>query len=103
MKQFDKTLDITQTIKHLLPFRQNAFLDYPETTSNITRGENIVVIKHTGDISQLPVRTDHYALILCLEGTANRTVNQHHFRLIPGSLHLVRPRMLNAYHETSED
>jgi AraC family transcriptional regulator, transcriptional activator of pobA len=105
MKQLDKTLDINGAIKHLLPMKTNAFYNYPEIAVPFSDGgNNIVIIKHTGgDINRLPVRTDHFVLVLCLEGTAHRSVNQHHFRLTPGNLHLVRPRVLNAYHETSED
>jgi len=105
MKQFDKTLDINGAIKHFLPMRPNALLNYPETAAPFSNtGSSIVIVKHRGgDINKLPVRTDHFALVLCLEGTASRTVNKHHFRLTPGNLHLVHPKVLNAYHETSED
>jgi AraC family transcriptional activator of pobA len=105
MKQIDKTLGMAATINHLLAYEQEGSNHFSENIrTEEGQDSNIVVLQYTGNsINQVPIRTDHFALVLCLEGTATRTINQFRFKLSPGSVHLAHPQTLNAYHDASEN
>jgi AraC family transcriptional activator of pobA len=50
-----------------------------------------------------PIKSDHFALVLCLQGTYIKTVGQFSFRMEPGSLHLVSPKYMHSFGQASDD
>lgn len=50
-----------------------------------------------------PIKSDHFALVLCLQGTYIKTVGQFSFKMEPGSLHLVSPKYMHSFGQASDD
>jgi AraC-like DNA-binding protein len=46
---------------------------------------------------------DHYAIILCLKGTCQRTLGPFDFDVVPGTMHFISPRYINSYTNASDD
>lgn len=51
----------------------------------------------------VPIKTDHFALIFCLQGSGSKTVGHFTFNIQPGSLHFVSPKYIHSYHKASDD
>jgi len=103
MEQFAKTLDISTTIRHFTSADQNP-QNYPQLKDELVTEENFAIIRHQGNmVNQLPFKADHYALVLCLGGSAVRTINQFRFDVTANSMHIATPHSLNAWHQASED
>ncbi|SFT21891.1 helix-turn-helix domain-containing protein [Mucilaginibacter polytrichastri] len=103
MEQFAKTLDISTTIRHFTSADQHP-QNHPQFKDELVAEENFAIIRHTGNmVAQLPFKADHYALVLCLAGSAVRTINQFRFEVTANTLHLTTPHSLNAWHQATED
>lgn len=66
-------------------------------------GDFAVLSNEGGMASGPPIKTDHYALILCLRGSSVKTVGQYTFHVQPKTVHLVSPGVINSYENSSED
>lgn len=103
MKQFSKALELSSSFKQHLTQNINTNSDltaaFPDPTT-----ENFAVFSHHGNkTEELPANTDYYSLVLCLQGSCIRTVNQFQFRIVPGTLHLAPPHSVNTYIQASDD
>ncbi|MBS7564417.1 helix-turn-helix transcriptional regulator [Mucilaginibacter sp. Bleaf8] len=66
--------------------------------------DNFAIIKHEGPLTdRLPVKTNHYALVLCLQGSVTRTIGSFQFSVTSDTLHLATPKLLNSYQHASQD
>ncbi|GAB3530198.1 hypothetical protein GCM10027443_10460 [Pontibacter brevis] len=98
-------MDIGSTIRYYLSqkkkeqqtFGMNKYetLDYS--------GDFAVLSNEGGTASGPPIKTDHYALILCLRGSSTKTVGQFTFEVKPNTIHLVSPGIINSYEGSSPD
>ncbi|HEY0299133.1 MAG TPA: AraC family transcriptional regulator [Arachidicoccus sp.] len=65
---------------------------------------NFALLKTTGGITEkMPYRLDHYAIVLCLQGSCKKTVGHYAFTIQPGSLHFIFPGMINTFDDSSDD
>jgi AraC family transcriptional activator of pobA len=103
MEQFATTLDISTTIRHFTSADHDP-QNHPQLKDELLTEENFAIIRHTGNmVAQLPFKADHYALVLCLAGSAIRTINQFRFDVTANSMHISTPHSLNAWHQASEN
>jgi AraC-like DNA-binding protein len=95
-------LDISTTVRHYLAgqppqnFGIEKYSDLPAGDFAILSNEGRL---HNGP----PVKTDHYALVLCLQGHGVKTIGHHTFEVVPQSIHIVSPRDLHAFESASDD
>lgn len=54
-------------------------------------------------VKSAPYRLDHYAIVLCLSGTAKMTSGHFNYTIRPQSMHFIFPGMINVVEESSED
>jgi len=101
----DKPLNIVDTIRYYQtpearPVEVFGMNKYNEACPN----ESFAVISH-GDWHKngAPVKVDHYAIILCLQGTCQRMVGPFDFEVVPGTMHFISPRYINSYKNASDD
>ncbi|MDE1191160.1 MAG: AraC family transcriptional regulator [Arachidicoccus sp.] len=65
---------------------------------------NFALLKTKGRVSEnIPYRFDHYAIVLCVAGTAKKTVGNYAFSVEPHSMHFIFPGMVNTFSDCSED
>lgn len=98
-------LDISGTIKHYLtPGRkvpQSFGIDKYDGSSQ--SGDFAIFSNEGGVKDGVPVKTDHFALILCIRGSCLKTVGQFTFEVVPQSIHIISPGELNSFKDGSDD
>ncbi|MCC9137552.1 helix-turn-helix domain-containing protein [Pontibacter silvestris] len=98
-------LDISSTIRYYLSQKKKA----PQTFGmnkyeSLEDGRDFAVLSNEGGTtSGPPVKTDHFALILCLRGSSTKTVGQFTFEVQPQTVHLVSPGIINSYENSTSD
>jgi AraC family transcriptional activator of pobA len=101
----DRILDIVSVIKHYLSYE----LEHTENFGmskykDFLLNENFAVISNEGwRRDGVPVKVDHYAIVLCLKGTCKRTLGPFEIDVAPGTMHFISPRYINSYTDASED
>lgn len=66
--------------------------------------DNFAVLgRRGGPPETFPVKTDHYALALCLEGSCNTTIGAFSSGIKAGTLHFVSPGQICSYKDVSPD
>lgn len=104
MESRSEILDVTLTGLQLLQTRQTQLSDQNIPLGDLTVHHNFDIHQHRGaGFSSLSNKTDHYAMILCLSGTSNGTIDHFKFQVTPGSIHLVVPHSANTYTDISDD
>jgi AraC-like DNA-binding protein len=99
-----KILDIPSTIKYYLSQEKKTESFGINKYADALPFDNFTVLSNEGGLTKgLPIKTDHYAVILCLKGSCEKTVGPFTFDVVPGSLHFVSPRYINSYQNASED
>ncbi|WP_051360009.1 helix-turn-helix domain-containing protein [Adhaeribacter aquaticus] len=97
-------LDIKSTIRYYLSQKRAA----PQTFGmnkyqNLNYGGDFAILSNEGGTQNgTPIKTDHYALILCLSGTSTKTVGQFTFLVKPQTIHLISPNTINSFEDSSE-
>lgn len=51
----------------------------------------------------LPIRCNYYLIVLCIDGEADRTINQHSFRLRPHTFHVIKPGDIYSLKNATSD
>ncbi|WPU95379.1 helix-turn-helix domain-containing protein [Mucilaginibacter sabulilitoris] len=51
----------------------------------------------------LPIKTDYYSVILCLNGSCKKTIGHFVFEVYPNSIHLVSPAYITSFEDASDD
>ena len=66
--------------------------------------EGVVLLSNNGEGNKgIPIRCDHYIIILCLEGEAYRRINQHRFWIKRKSMHLMKPGDIHSFSNATSD
>jgi len=66
--------------------------------------DNFTILNHVVFLPcQVPVKTDHYGLVLCHQGSCLKTSGAFEFKVEPRSLHFISPYVLNSYRNISPD
>ncbi|WP_072356594.1 helix-turn-helix domain-containing protein [Chitinophaga sancti] len=98
-------LDIPSTIKHYLSLDKKVAQSFGmDKYDELLHPDNFAILSNEGSVKNgAPIKTDHYALILCIRGTCTKTVGPFTFQVTPQSLHIVSPRFINSFENASED
>lgn len=109
-----KRLSVESNISHLLSIKDSVQI-YGKTdasalkvtqdtwkTDFVSRGMALVESKGI-EHQEIPIRCDHYILVLCLEGQTDKIQNQHQFRLEKQQVHFIQPGAIHACSNTSAD
>ncbi|BDD07008.1 AraC family transcriptional regulator (plasmid) [Aureibacter tunicatorum] len=66
--------------------------------------EGVVLLSNNGNGNKgIPIRCDHFIIVLCLEGEAFRRINHHRFPIKKGSLHIIKPGDIHSFSNTTSD
>ena len=64
----------------------------------------VVLLSNNGEENKgIPIRCDHFILVLGIKGEGLRRINHHRFRITPGSAHLILPGQIHSFSNTSND
>jgi AraC-like DNA-binding protein len=97
-------LSIAGTISYYLDTGQPATESFGMNKFIGTIPEDFAILSNEGGLSRgSPSKADHYALILGIRGTCQKTVGLHRFTVTPQSVHLVSPNLINSFDEVSPD
>ncbi|SEM40328.1 AraC-type DNA-binding protein [Chitinophaga rupis] len=97
-------LDISTTVKHYLAADNNAPQGFGiEKYTDLQAGDFAILSNEGGRHNGPPVKTDHFALVLCMRGHGVKTIGHHTFEVTPQSIHIVSPRDLHSFENASDD
>lgn len=98
-------LDIPSTIKYYLSLDKKVKQSFGmDKYDELLHPDNFAILSNEGSVKTgLPIRADHYALILCIKGSCSKTVGPFNFEVTPQSIHIVSPRFINAFENASDD
>jgi AraC family transcriptional activator of pobA len=103
MKQFATAIDTSITSDRKLTVVRNnevAALQPP----NSWQEENFKIFRHLGsNVADLVIQKGYRALVLCLNGTCNESVNQFRVHITANTMHLVTPQSNTVFTDASED
>ncbi len=66
--------------------------------------DGIVLVQNNGLGNKgIPMRCDHFVLVLCIEGEALRRINQYQFPVTRHTFHVMRPGDIHSFTKASHD
>jgi len=64
----------------------------------------IVLLSNNGAGNKgVPIRCDHFIIVLCIKGESYRRINHHRFQITPNSCHVILPGQIHSFSNTSND
>ena len=68
------------------------------------KAEKIVLLSNNGDENKgVPIRCDHYIIVLCVSGACYRRINHHQFQITAQSAHIITPGQIHSFSNTSNE
>jgi AraC family transcriptional regulator, transcriptional activator of pobA len=97
--------DIPSTIRYYLSLDKKVTQSFGmDKYDELLHPDNFAVLSNEGSVkSGPPIRTDHYAIILCIRGTCQKTIGAFTFDVGPKSLHIVSPKHTTSFDNASDD
>lgn len=72
--------------------------------SNQFHPEGIVLLSNNGEGNKgIPIRCDHYIIVLCINGSGYRRINHHRFQMIEKSVHIILPGQIHSFSNITND
>ncbi|MFL9483939.1 AraC family transcriptional regulator [Chitinophagaceae bacterium LWZ2-11] len=105
METKNKTYTITDSIEYFLAHDKEVQQHFGmnKYDKSVLR-DDFALLSNEGGISEsLPIKTDYYALALCLQGSVVKTTGHFTFTVTPGSIHLTSPKYLHSFKDASDD
>jgi len=66
--------------------------------------DGIALVANNGEGNKgIPIRCDHYIIVLCKNGHAHRRLNHHHFQINKYSAHFILPGQIHSFSNSSND
>lgn len=98
-------LDIPSTIRYYLSLDKQVTQSFGmDKYDELLHPDNFAILSNEGSVkSGPPIKTDHYAIILCIRGTCQKTIGAHTFNVVPQSLHIVSPKHVTSFDHASDD
>lgn len=96
-------LDIPSTLKKYLSPVHASKPDFGIINDAWNQDDFAVLSNEPGIQHGLPVKTDYYSVILCLNGTCKKTIGHFVFEVYPNSIHLVSPAFITSFEDASDD
>ena len=66
-------------------------------------GRMILLSNNGEENNGIPIRCDHYIIVLGVTGESHRRVNHHRFQITPQSAHIILPGQIHSFSNTSND
>jgi AraC family transcriptional regulator, transcriptional activator of pobA len=97
--------DIPSTIKYYLSLDKKVEQSFGmDKYDELLHPDNFALLSNEGSVKKgMPIKTDHYAVILCIRGTCSKTVGAFTFTVKPMTLHIVSPRYMTSFEDASDD
>ena len=95
--------DIPSTLKTHLATASNSNADFGIINSEWNQDDFAIFSNLPGSAHGLAVKTDYYAVILCLSGSCKKTIGHFVFEVYPNSVHLVSPAFITSFEDASDD
>lgn len=97
-----------RTIGQSLELYKNLHAPSPSFGMDLYRKDfvpgEIVLLSNNGDGNKgIPIRCDHYILVLCIKGEGFRRINHHRFQIVPHSAHMILPGQIHSFNNTTND
>src|SRR5436190_2175597 len=96
-------LDIPAALKRRLASGNFANSDFGIVNESWNQDDFAILSNESGLKHGLPVKTDYYSIILCLNGSCKKTIGHFVFEVYPNSVHLVSPAYITSFEEASDD
>lgn len=105
MRKILKTSDIHATITAHITFDESRPERFGLKHSDaISDKEDFTILSNEGSLrSGPPLKTDFFALMLCLQGTCKKTIGPFQVEIKPKTVHLVSPRYITSYRDREDD
>jgi AraC family transcriptional regulator, transcriptional activator of pobA len=99
------TFDIPSTIKYYLSLDKKVPQSFGmDKYDELLHPDNFAVLSNEGSVKTgMPIKADHYAIILCIKGSCQKTVGPFRFEVKPMSIHIVSPKYVTSFENASED
>ena len=94
---------IPLTLKRHLELAGNNNVDFGIINDGWNQDDFAVLTNEPGVNHGLPIKTDYYAVILCLRGSCKKTIGHFVFEVYTNSVHLVSPQFITSFEDTSPD
>ncbi|MVT10590.1 AraC family transcriptional regulator [Chitinophaga tropicalis] len=97
--------DIPSTIKYYLSLDKKVPQSFGmDKYDELLHPDNFAILSNEGSVKNgAPIRTDHYAIILCIQGSCHKTVGPYSFEVTPQSVHIVSPKHVTSFENASDD
>ncbi|ASU32089.1 AraC family transcriptional regulator [Mucilaginibacter xinganensis] len=103
MSNKNTVLTISSTLKALLAAPGAGCPDFGIIDEDWTQEDFAVLGNAHGVKHGLPVKTDYYSVILCLNGSCKKTIGHFVFEVYRNSVHLVSPDFITSFEDASDD
>jgi AraC family transcriptional regulator, transcriptional activator of pobA len=97
--------DIPSTIRYYLSLDKKVSQSFGmDKYDELLHPDNFAVLSNEGSVKNgPPIRTDHYAIILCIKGSCQKTVGPYTFDVKPQTVHIVSPKHITCFDNASDD
>lgn len=66
--------------------------------------KGIVLLSNNGEGNKgIPIRCDHFIIVLCVDGQSHRRINYHRFQITKHSAHIILPGQIHSFSNTTSD
>ncbi len=97
-------LDISNTIRYYLPSRKQwKGFGEDDTMCALPAGDFAILSQEGGLKRGAPIKTDHFALVLCMRGHCQKTAGPFTFEVTPHTIHIITPRDFHSFENASDD
>ena len=99
-------MDISDTIKYYLSTAAPKAAQHfgIDKYGELLEQDHFAILSNEGGLKNgPPIKTDHFAVILCVQGNCLKTVGPHTFEVVPHSIHIVSPRDFHSFENASDD
>ena len=96
--------DLVKTVAIKDALLKKCGADPEKVLPNDSATHNFAILKTSCKIvKSSPYRLDHFAIVLCLSGSAKMTSGHFNFNIRPQSIHFIFPGMINVIEQSTED
>lgn len=99
-------LDISDTIRYYLSDEAPKAAQHfgIDKYGELLESGDFAILSNEGGLKHgPPIKTDHFALILCVQGRCSKTVGPYTFEVVPRSIHIVSPKDFHSFENASDD
>ncbi|PWJ45017.1 AraC family transcriptional regulator [Sediminitomix flava] len=108
MNKNDKHPIPLQTIENSLALYKHLHAPAPSFGMDIFsedfEAKDVVILGNNGEGNKgIPIRCDHFVMVLCVSGESHRRINHHRFQIRPQTAHFILPGQIHSFSNTTDD